>query len=153
MPSLSYYLMFSSHLPPLILFFPPHSFTSFDLYILQSLLLPTSLPPPPPFFPSSSPPPFPLLLFLPPPSTRRILRSSPHYPSYLSSECKSLMKRLMEKDANKRLGSSGAHEIKKHAWFKVSGPDVCAQYTRASPTTTFACCSVGLQRWWAVVDD
>ena len=29
------------------------------------------------------------------------------------------MKKLMEKDANKRLGNNGAHEVKKHAWFKV----------------------------------
>ena len=43
------------------------------------------------------------------------------------------MKRLMEKDANKRLGSSGAQEIKKHAWFKVSGPDVCTVHWSIHP--------------------
>jgi ribosomal protein S6 kinase alpha-5 len=50
--------------------------------------------------------------------SKRIIHSSPHYHSFLSPECCTLMKLLMEKSPLKRLGAKGAHEVKNHPWFK-----------------------------------
>jgi len=40
-------------------------------------------------------------------------------PSYLSKDCKDLLKKLLHKNPSKRLGCvKGASEIKNHTWFK-----------------------------------
>ena len=51
-----------------------------------------------------------------------ILKHDPEFPSnvvHISSTCKSLIKKLLIKQENKRLGSKmGADDVKKHSWFK-----------------------------------
>ncbi|KAL5463905.1 hypothetical protein EMCRGX_G032854 [Ephydatia muelleri] len=49
--------------------------------------------------------------------SRRILNSAPDIPSDLSLPCCNLLLSLLEKDPSKRLGATGAEEIKKHPWF------------------------------------
>ncbi|KAK1322343.1 Serine/threonine-protein kinase AtPK2/AtPK19 [Acorus calamus] len=52
----------------------------------------------------------------------KILKDKIKLPAYLSSEAHSLLKGLLQKEANKRLGSgpNGSEEIKSHKWFKSS---------------------------------
>lgn len=54
-----------------------------------------------------------------------------NYPSHFSKEAVSLIKKLLQHKATKRLGvvKGGAAEIKKHPWFKVSHTHN-AQWTR-----------------------
>ncbi|KAK1270852.1 Serine/threonine-protein kinase AtPK2/AtPK19 [Acorus gramineus] len=51
---------------------------------------------------------------------QKILKDKIKLPQYLSSEAHSLLKGLLQKEANKRLGSGplGSEEIKNHRWFK-----------------------------------
>ncbi|KAL6896620.1 hypothetical protein ACP4OV_007192 [Aristida adscensionis] len=51
---------------------------------------------------------------------QKIVKEKLKLPSFLSSEAHSLLKGLLHKEANKRLGSgpSGSDEIKNHKWFK-----------------------------------
>ncbi|XP_057442374.1 serine/threonine-protein kinase AtPK2/AtPK19-like [Lotus japonicus] len=50
----------------------------------------------------------------------KIIKDKIKLPTFLSSEAHSLLKGLLQKDANKRLGGgpSGSEEIKSHKWFK-----------------------------------
>ncbi|KAF9595879.1 hypothetical protein IFM89_005365 [Coptis chinensis] len=52
---------------------------------------------------------------------KKIIKDKVKLPSFLSSEAHSLLKGLLQKEANKRLGSgpSGSEEIKHHKWFKT----------------------------------
>ncbi|XP_020685598.1 serine/threonine-protein kinase AtPK2/AtPK19 isoform X1 [Dendrobium catenatum] len=51
---------------------------------------------------------------------QKIVKDKIKLPSYLSSEAHSILKGLLQKEANKRLGggADGSNEIKKHVWFK-----------------------------------
>ncbi|KAJ4793192.1 Protein kinase family protein [Rhynchospora pubera] len=51
---------------------------------------------------------------------QKIIKDKIKLPAYLSSEAHSLLKGLLTKEANKRLGSGpgGSNEIKNHKWFK-----------------------------------
>ncbi|PIA38522.1 hypothetical protein AQUCO_02700018v1 [Aquilegia coerulea] len=51
---------------------------------------------------------------------KKIIKDKIKLPAFLSSEAHSLLKALLQKEANKRLGSgpSGSEEIKHHKWFK-----------------------------------
>ena len=53
---------------------------------------------------------------------RRILRTQPHLPSFLSLEVQDFIMKLLEKDPRQRLGGcpDDATPIKKHKFFKVS---------------------------------
>ncbi|GMN41119.1 hypothetical protein TIFTF001_010340 [Ficus carica] len=52
---------------------------------------------------------------------QKIIKDKIKLPAFLSSEAHSLLKGLLQKDANKRLGSgpNGSEEIKGHRWFKT----------------------------------
>ena len=51
---------------------------------------------------------------------RQIVKCAPIIPTFLTSESRNLIKFLLVKDPDQRLGSKqGAAEIKSHAWFKV----------------------------------
>lgn len=47
-----------------------------------------------------------------------ILNNEIEVPEDVSFEAKDLIRKLLCKDPTKRLGFSGAHEIKAHPWFK-----------------------------------
>ncbi|KAK1311749.1 Serine/threonine-protein kinase AtPK2/AtPK19 [Acorus calamus] len=51
---------------------------------------------------------------------QKIIKDKIKLPAYLSSEAHSFLKALLQKEANKRLGSGpgGSQEIKNHKWFK-----------------------------------
>ncbi|KAJ5077484.1 non-specific serine/threonine protein kinase [Anaeramoeba ignava] len=49
---------------------------------------------------------------------QQIIRESPLFSSQISKECESLLKGLLEKDPNKRLGNKGSQEIRDHIFFK-----------------------------------
>lgn len=48
----------------------------------------------------------------------KIKFSNPLFPNYLSNSAKNLIRKLLNKDPNKRLGFNGAEEIKNDPWFK-----------------------------------
>jgi ribosomal protein S6 kinase alpha-5 len=52
--------------------------------------------------------------------SQRILKNEPRIPSRLSSDVRDLIRRLLEKNPQKRLGARGVEEIKKHKFFRVS---------------------------------
>eukprot|EP01080_Neovahlkampfia_damariscottae_P006017 gene6017-10019_t len=47
-----------------------------------------------------------------------ILKGNIAFPEHLSKDAKDIIKKLMEKNQKKRLGSKSVDEIKKHPWFK-----------------------------------
>jgi len=51
---------------------------------------------------------------------RRILRGDIIFPKSFSAAATSFIRQLLIRDPAKRLGSRGADQIKKHAFFKVS---------------------------------
>ena len=49
---------------------------------------------------------------------KRIQNTEPQYPSIMSNELQSLIKGLLKKTPQERLGFTGAEEIKSHEFFK-----------------------------------
>ena len=57
--------------------------------------------------------------FFPLAKSRRILSDSPPIPSDVTKPCRRLLKALLQKNPEKRLGFHGAQQVKDHPWFKV----------------------------------
>ncbi|XP_077596112.1 ribosomal protein S6 kinase alpha-4 isoform X1 [Stigmatopora nigra] len=67
--------------------------------------------------------------------SKRILRCDPPFPSMIGATAQDLLRKLLEKDPHKRLGSGprGATDIKSHTFFKGLNWDDLAQKKIASP--------------------
>ena len=48
---------------------------------------------------------------------KKILKESPRMFSYFTKNLKDILKKLLDKKADKRLGLTGSEEIKNHPWF------------------------------------
>lgn len=55
---------------------------------------------------------------------RRILNHPPPIPTDLTRPCRQLLKALLQKFPERRLGYDGAQQVKNHAWFKVRQTEV-----------------------------
>lgn len=64
-----------------------------------------------------------------------ILKAHLQIPTFISPECENLIRKLLIRNPNKRLGANGAHEIKSHEWFK--GLDWEAAYYRRLPVKVY----------------
>lgn len=65
--------------------------------------------------------------------SNRILKNDPKIPGRLSPEVRDLVRRLMEKNPQKRLGARGVQEIKNHKFFKGLNWDDLAKKKIAAP--------------------
>ncbi|KAK7321305.1 hypothetical protein VNO77_31810 [Canavalia gladiata] len=87
---------------------------------------------------------------------QKIIKDKIKLPSFLSNEAHSLLKGLLQKDANKRLGSgpSGCEEIKGHKWFKsVSWKKLEAREIRPSfvPEVAGKHCVANFEERWTTM--
>jgi p70 ribosomal S6 kinase len=59
----------------------------------------------------------------------KILKSRLMLPPYLSNEVKDLIKRLLKRRVDQRLGANDPNEIKRHPYFKSINWDLVYRYT------------------------
>jgi ribosomal protein S6 kinase beta len=85
--------------------------------------------------------------------SEKIMNERVQFPSYLTSACHSLLKGLLERNVEKRLGcakstmfkTKGVSELKQHAFFKVRDSDVLLSGLgdQQSLLSSLLCCCVG----------